>query len=222
MRAVLSDQSQPSRLIRVTAVEDMGAHLLPEVIAMFSKRYPLLRFELVLSNEQLNLIRDGIDIAIRVGKLPQTSYRTRNIGSVGFVLVASARYRDRFPNIALADLASHPLLALPSYSQKNRTLYLVKGADEARAPIVIRATATNTAALLKMVQLDLGIGLLPDFLCREGLAEGSLVRLCPGWQTPPKRVSLVYTAKLPREPVVKELGDGMYEQFRRRLSPAPR
>src|SRR5262249_9179260 len=161
IRGVLSEARQPTRTIRLTAVEDMGAHLLPSVLAMFSKRYPLLRFELVLSNEQLNLIGDRIDLAVRVGKLPQTAYRKRHIGTIGFILVSNAQYKGRFPSIGLTDLASHPLLVLPSYAQTNKTLHLVNGADEIRVPVAIRATATNSEALLNMVRLGLGIGFLP-------------------------------------------------------------
>lgn len=51
MRAALSDEDQPSRLIRITAVEDLGTHLIPKVVSKCSKRYPHIRFELLLTNE---------------------------------------------------------------------------------------------------------------------------------------------------------------------------
>jgi DNA-binding transcriptional LysR family regulator len=217
LQAVLSDTQQPSRLVRLTAVEDMGASLLPEVVARFAKRYPQVRFELMLTNDQLNLIREGVDLAIRVGRLPQTSYRKRHLGSVTFVFVASARYCERFGAIGVGELAQHPLLALPSWSLTGKGLRLVNGPRETHLVTTAKVLTTNTTALLKMVHLDLGIALLPDFVCRESLAQGALQQVCPGWHTPAKSVSLLYTAHTPREPVIKELGDSVYEHLRRSL-----
>lgn len=219
MRAVLLDQDQPSRRIRITAVEDLGTSVLPDVIAAFAKRYPLIQFELFLTNSPLNLIREGIDLAIRVGKLTQKSYSKRHLGSISFILVASSRYRDRFPTVTLKDLTNHPLMVLHGYSYKNGKLQFENESHKASTAVTIRATATNTAALLKMVKRDLGIGLLPDFLCREGLADNSLAHICPGWQMPAQNVSLLYAATAPREKVIKELGDSLYDHFRRRLAP---
>ena len=219
VRTALVKSRLPARRIRITAVEDMGATLVADAIATFSAKYPQMSFELVLTNEQLDLVRLGIDIAVRVGKLRHKSHFKRRLGSVRFILVASIRFCERHsPNLTLEGLSGYPLMALPSFALAQKSLQLHNGDWSVDLKMTSLAEAANSLALLNMVKGDMGIGLLPDFICRRDIDHGSLRQICPGWHTQTMEVSLVFSRTLRTDSILKEFGECLFERMHSHLS----
>jgi DNA-binding transcriptional LysR family regulator len=156
-------QVEPAGLLRVTAPVDLGAALLAGIVARFVARYPDVRVEARLTNQVVDLVAEGIDVALRVStdQLRDSSLTARRLGNLALDLFASPRYLARrgTPR-AVEDLAEHDVVAFPG--------------DE-RARIV----ADDMFFVREALRGGAGIGLLPSFLAEEDLESGALVRVLP-------------------------------------------
>lgn len=113
----------PSGMLRVTASIDFGQEFLTDWLLEFRTSHPQVDFDLILSGDYLDLNQNAIDLAIRVGRLPDSSLIARKLASVPRVLVASPEYLDRkgVPDTP-DDLANHEFVF---FSPRNRTEKLV-------------------------------------------------------------------------------------------------
>ena len=84
-----SGGKEPEGLLRITAPNDIGSAFLSEEVVHFCDRYPLVRVELMLTNRKLNLVSEGIDVAVRAGRLESSSLVARKVGTLQIELYAS-------------------------------------------------------------------------------------------------------------------------------------
>ena len=111
-RAAIGDmQDAPRGAVRITAPPDIGAMLLAPIVARFAKKYPEVRVELSLTGRYVDLVQEGFDLALRMGKLSDSSLVVRSLGNIDAGLYASKQYLARagVPH-KLADLARHTCL----------------------------------------------------------------------------------------------------------------
>lgn len=158
--ALLSDA--PTGVLRVSVPVPLGRMLAGPVIARFRRRLPLVRLEVVLQNQRVDLLRDGVDVAIRGGELPDSDLLARRLASASMWLYGSASYRG-------AALAEIPLIVAPG--------------DEAmlrRAGLVVpdaAAVIDDRTAVADAIAWGGGMGLLPSFLGEPACAQQTMVRL---------------------------------------------
>ena len=102
-----------SGVIRLTAPDDFGNFVLAKALTELLKKHPNLRFELKYTNETLDLVKEGIDLAIRVGKLKESSLKAKRIGENKLIFVASPAYlKSRNPIRAPKDLTEHECMTI--------------------------------------------------------------------------------------------------------------
>src|SRR5258708_3789669 len=94
-RTLGSGGKEPEGVLRVTAPNDIGSAFLSEEMVRFAERYPLLRVEVMLTNRKLNLVSEGLDVAVRAGRLESSSLVARKIGTLQVELYASPAYAER-------------------------------------------------------------------------------------------------------------------------------
>ncbi|MEY4631002.1 MAG: hypothetical protein RIQ81_1122 [Pseudomonadota bacterium] len=211
-----------SGTIRITSVEDVGTHIVTPVLARFSAKYPGLKFDMIYTLKVMDLVKDGIDIAIRVGAVSQQSYRVRKVGMIRFIFVASPRYLER-QSIGRVNLARPEVL-----QDLDLLMLTLKPADPARVDlkngdqrITVRLkpkhVSNATEALIALAVAGGGVALVPDFMARPGLHDGSLVEVCKGWHLAPMPVSIVTPARRKLSPVVEAftgfLQEGLKQEF---------
>lgn len=163
--ARLAVQSEaPGGTLRVSVPVPMGRMLSGPVIAEFRRRLPGVRLEIRMENARVDLIRDGLDLAVRGGPLPDSDMLARRLSSVSMWLYASARFRD-------AQASEIPLIASPGDAQLLRRSPV---AFEQGEPAVVVDDRTAVADALAW---GAGAGLLPSFLGEPLREEGAIVRL---------------------------------------------
>lgn len=185
--AVASRQSRPSGLLRVTAPVALGRKFLPEITHAYLEKYPDVGVEMLLTNRVLDLVQEGIDLAIRPGRLRNSSLVARRFVDLDVSLWAAPSYlahagRPRRPQ----DLARHRLVGHTVF--KSATLSDGRASVEVTVDGRVRSDDFDT--LKAMLVLGGGIGWLPDFLAMDAAAAGTLVPALPGWK--PKAASRVY------------------------------
>jgi DNA-binding transcriptional LysR family regulator len=152
----------PAGLLRVSVPVPMGRMLAGPVIARFRRRLPSVRLEIRLENARVDLVKEGIDLAIRGGALNDSDMLTRKLSAPSMWLYMSARFRGE-------RLAEIPLIASPGDER------LLRRADVSHPgePAVIVDDRTAVADALVW---GAGVGLLPSFLGEPPREEGALCR----------------------------------------------
>jgi LysR family transcriptional regulator AphB len=197
----LSEGSQvPSGRVRVAAPADFFNVFRMELIAEFLAAHPKVRLDFVLSDERADLIEQGIDVAIRSGKVLEPTLIARRIGTGRLTLVASPAYlAARGMPESVQALASHDCVTLPQFS--GRTVWRLGGPDGAiETPVAGRFSANTAQALLKAALAGLGIALLPEVVTSPHIRAGELIDVLPDHGVEGREAYLVYLSRrqLPR------------------------
>jgi LysR family transcriptional regulator AphB len=197
----LGEGSQvPSGKVRVAAAADFFNWFQIDWVSEFLVTHPRVRLEFVLSDARADLVAEGIDLAIRAGKVTEPTLVARRLGSNRASMVASPVYlAERGVPVLLEDLAGHDCLVLPSVP--GRTLWRLDGPD---GPVEVqvggRFSANAAHVLLKASLAGLGIVLLPEMMTSALVRSGQLKEVLPAYCVQGLDVYLVYLSRrqLPR------------------------
>jgi len=179
-RESVSSEGELRGLLRIAAPLSFGASHLAPLIAELAVRHPLLQITTAYSDRFVDLVRDGFDVAIRLGWLPDSTLVARRIGPVTGRMVATPAYIEAHgaPS-SLDDIANHPAL------MQGTEIWRVRDGEKV---ITLhpqgRFKADNGQALVSAVLAGLGIAMLPDFLIQEHIASGALITLLPQYPMP--------------------------------------
>ncbi len=185
---------EPNGLLRITSPVDIAHGLLPEIVRAYLKRYPRTQIELIVTNRLVDLISEGVDLAVRAGELEDSSLIARKFGSVNGGLWASASYLKKMGTPKTPkDLESHDFLIF-SEIMKDR-LPITDGTQEVEVPVRGRLSSDDFGTLRALALGGEGITPLPQFLAVDPTVTGKLIRVLPKWTWEEGSYSLVYPAQ---------------------------
>jgi len=177
--------------LRVTAPLVFGRRHITPIVASFLDAYPSIRVDLVLSDRNLDLVDDELDVALRIGALADSSLVVRKVGEVRRLLIASPRYlAGRPPLRAPRDLARHDII-LASTRSGSLEMRFTGGPRDRLVRLVPRLLVNDVDAMLIAVRAGRGIGRALSYQVADELAAGTLIRLLPEAEPPPVPVQLV-------------------------------
>lgn len=182
--------------LRVTMPSLFGRHCVAPILLAWAAEHPGLELELNLSDRPVDLIADGFDLAIRNGALkPDGALRARHLLTQRKVLCASQAYlARRGAPMSLADLDAHDHLLY----RRADFVHPIQFEDEQRRILEItprgRLRLDDLSALVDAAMSGLGLAWVPDWLVREPLAQGRLVRLLSDLRSAPLETSAVWAA----------------------------
>lgn len=189
--AIDEARKQPQGRLKVTAPADMGDDLLGGLIERTQREYPALEMELLLTDRFVDLVAEGIDAAIRAGELQDSSLVARSLGSIRWGLFASRDYLKQAPPLDEPQhLHAHHCLQFTPMGRDGWDLR--NGRSHITIPLTGRTIANSIGVVHAMAANGLGVGLLPTFTCKPGLAAENLVRVLPDWQGRADPIHLVY------------------------------
>lgn len=167
--------------VRITAPQSLlGTALVAPVVARLMAAHPALRFDLALDERKLDLVSGAVEVAVRVGPLPDSRFIARRLAMLQGQMVASPAYLQRrgVPRDA-ADLAQH--VGLDHTELGARGLWTP--ADAPPPPQHVRVNSFEV--LRELALLGMGIAVLPLFAVLGELREGRLQLVMPGWRSVP-------------------------------------
>ncbi|XAH24136.1 LysR substrate-binding domain-containing protein [Xylophilus sp. GW821-FHT01B05] len=171
---------EPSGRIRIAAPHGLAATMLPELIGRFLERHPLVSIHMQLSNRKVDLIEDGIDLALRVGPITDANVIVKKLRQVDFAVCAAPAYWDRHGRPTHPDaLAQHAALVYAQPGPQPHWRFEVDG-----RPLSIdlksRMEATDAAPLISLAMQGLGVVCLPKLLLQPHIDSGALERVLCG------------------------------------------
>ncbi len=204
--------------VRLAAVHDMGVVLLSPIISEFSERYPKLQIELLCDDSVINLVSESIDISIRAGKIDQTSFYARKVGTVEFIFVASPQFIERSSEIWTIDnLRLANFLAYQSILH-GHSLRISQASETKQIKINPHLSSGSTLAILEMTLAGMGISALPNFLVRDHIKQGKLLQVCKGSRALSKPVSVVTQASKKLSPQIAILANFITDKLSKKLN----
>jgi len=214
--AATDAQGEARGLVRLTAPIDMGVWSLAPILARFSRKYPQIQLDLVLTGRVVDLVAEGVDLAVRAGPLRDSSLVAVRVGELRSCVYASPRYLARRGTpVTIEELASHDAVLFRATGGKARW-ELSRQEDGRVASVEVTGPigADDLSFVRKSVMAGSGVGVLPEFLCGKAEERGLLVRLLPEWQLSGAVLHLAYpTARfvpqrvvLLRQYLARELG----------------
>jgi DNA-binding transcriptional LysR family regulator len=206
--------AEPRGRLRITAPVDIGAAIVAPIAVAIQQRYPALAIELLGADRVLDLAAEGIDVAVRVGKLGDSSYQAQRVGSFAEWLVVSPSLLQKMPAQSdPGDLASWPFIALSVLPQPLAWTFERDG----HAPRPVRfqpGFVANTAlAVHAGVLAGGGLAILPDITVAADVAAGRLLRLFPDWRLPGGGIHVVLPATRHRPKKTRVFVDALRQHF---------
>jgi len=185
-------RSEPAGMLRVNVPVSFGRMYLLPVLWEFMSQYPDVKLDLVMDDGYIDLVKDGVDLAIRVGPLPDSSLIARKIGDSPRVTVASTDYLAEHgePKI-LSDLKDHSCIVYTFLTTRNEWHFNSAGGEE-KLRVNGRFSASNPDAIRAAVIAGVGIAVTPLWLIHDALAEGKVKVILADYRPTPLEVHAVY------------------------------
>ncbi|WP_234945182.1 LysR family transcriptional regulator [Anaeromyxobacter sp. Fw109-5] len=191
-REAAGDSAAPSGHLTVTTSVTFGRSAMAPVVTEFLRNHPRVTASLMLVDRVVNLVEEGIDVAVRIGQLPDSSLVARRIGEVQRVLVASPEYLAKHGAPASpAELKRHSVIAFTGL-MPNREWRFVDGAESSRIAVQPRFEVNDAFAALEAAEAGDGITISPSFIVAERIAAGRLAPVLAAYTAPPVSVQLVH------------------------------
>ena len=212
--AVAQVQSEPRGTLRVACPVTLAQTVLGELMPRFLARHPLVRVEMQVSNRAVNLVEEGVDVALRVraSLADSGSMVVKRLDVSRQVLVASPALlaRQGRPQ-QLADLARMDTLAMSAL--EGRASWQLIGPHGAQHTVAHspRYVADDLLTLKFAALAGSGICWLPDYLCHEEIGAGTLVQVLPGWAPAEGIVHAVFPSRRGLAPAVRSFLDFLGE-----------
>ncbi len=217
-RSLYGSDSMLTGTVRLTAAEDFGSRIITPAIGKLTRLHPELVFEMHYTDKLVDLVKDGVDIAVRIGKLAPSSFKAKRVGEIEMVLVASKEFLRKHPAVkAPADLTGLDCLCFSSTSAHPRWV-LRQGGRTVKVAIRPRIVANQMLSLIGLAGDGSGVALVPLFLCKEELSQGKLVRVLPEWKGNTLPVSIVSPFGTDSSSRLKIISDHLAKSIKSSLS----
>lgn len=210
--AVAQQSGEPKGLLRVTAGAEFGTLVVDGWIAEFLRQAPKIAVETEYTNRLVDIIHEGVDVAIRIGALQDSELSARRLGEVNYGLYASREYLRRAPVLsAIGDLEHQDLIMK---TPRNRASWnLVNGTATKEIAKPPRCAVNSLIAAKNLALEGLGITQLPRFMAEPHVTEGTLSWVLPGWAGSPVPVHAVFASSRYMDPKVRSFVDLAVDLF---------
>jgi DNA-binding transcriptional LysR family regulator len=207
-------------LLRVNAPVSFGTKHLANLWPAFLAKHPQVTLEVTLSDRFVDLVDEGVDVAVRIARLPSSSLISRQLATTRLVLCASPRYLRRHGTPKHPrDLARHKVLAYTLLTSGDVWEFDgPEGLVSVQVNSCLRSNSGDTCVAAALAHH--GIMMQPTFLVSDGLASGELVELLPQFRAATLGIHAVYPSRQHVAPKVRLLVDHLSQGLRQVSWPA--
>lgn len=190
--AALGIHAEPRGQLTVTASVLFGRLYVMPVIIEFLRRYPAMKVNALFVDRVVNMLEEGVDVAIRIAELPDSSYRAQRVGSARRVLCASPDYLDKHgvPQTPL-DLRTHQVILARGLNPDDEIRFLRDGQAQTIKLLPILGVSDNDSAA-QAAMAGMGITRLLTYQIAEPLQAGKLKIVLSDYESPPVPIHIMH------------------------------
>ncbi len=169
-------------------------HVVP-IVVRFLAAHPEAQIDLVMNDRYVDLAEEGVDVAIRIANLGDSTLHARRLGETPRALVAAPAYlRRRGTPRTPADLERHDFVVYAYFDSPERLALTDPDGAAAEVRVKARLRVNNAEAMREAVVGGIGLGVIPLWALRAELASGTVKRVLPDWGPPPSAIQAVYSS----------------------------
>lgn len=210
-----ASNAEPSGVLRVTAPLPIGVHVIAPALPRLRRLYPKLAFDLRLSDQLVDLVADGIDVAVRIGEPTDSRLRARRLGTHTYSAFASPGYLQRMgvPRHP-EELARHECINFRYQSSGQVMQWLFKTSDRSVELTPDAAAVVNMGeAVTRILVADGGIGMCAHYAVAEWVQAGRLVPVLTEFSVTQAAVTALWPESRVGSPNVKAFVEFLAQQF---------
>jgi len=207
--------AEPRGVIRVSVPVGLAQQMMPKLLPEFLARYPKVRVQLLVSNRRVDIINEGIDVALRVRTRldDDGSLVMRSFGQIRELLVASPNYLKRMGRPQKPeDLTEHTTLSFSEDDVRQRWELHARDGEVRRIELTPRVMGFDFPMMMALAQQGVGITLLPESICADAVRRGDLEVVLPEWSLPQGIFHAVFASRRGLLPAVRVFIDYMAEK----------
>ena len=221
---LLDEVNEVESMVKLTHVNPYGKlvlsaptsfseiHLMP-VLSDFIAQYPDVTIDLQLTDRFVDIIEEGMDIAMRIGNLSDSSLIARKISPISLVACASAQYLNQAPALRQPkDLAKHRCIIDSNYKHGKHWLFQQNG-QEIEIAVKSSIKVNSVRAVRELLIKGAGIGVCPLFAVDDDIKQGRLIRVLDTYQTDELGLYAVYSHRRHLSAKVRLFIDFMIKHF---------
>jgi DNA-binding transcriptional LysR family regulator len=186
-------QSGVGGQLRISTSVAFGRRVMVPLVLRFMQQHPGVSIDLAFDDRYVNLVEQGVDLAIRMGRLADSSLGARYLGTNPWLMVAAPPYLAQHgaPRVP-ADLARHACLVYSSVQGDDRWSFTGPGGEDVSVPVKGPLRSNNLSAVLAAARAGMGLAVLPWYVARESLADGAVQPVLADHALPAQEVHAVF------------------------------
>ncbi len=186
-------QSGIGGLLRISTSLAFGRRVMVPLVLRYMRENPGVVIDLLFDDRYVNMVEQGVDLAIRMGRLADSSLGARYLGTNPWVMVAAPSYLGEHPAPRVpADLAAHNCLIYSSVQGDDRWGFTGPTGEEISVPVAGRLRTNNLSAVLAATRAGMGLAVLPWYVARESVADATVVPVLTDHSLPAQEMHAVY------------------------------
>lgn len=208
--------SEPRGVIKVSVPVDIAQNQMTKILPNFLKKYPEVRVQMMVSNRRIDVINEGIDVALRVrSKLDDDpNLVLREFEAIEQRLFASQAYLNEFGHLSTPEqLTDHRIISMAEDHLDQHFLLTDPNKLQKKIKVNPVIMGSNLLMLAELASQNCGIALLPDSIAQDFVQSGQLVKVLPEWTAPHGIFHAVYPSRRGLLPAVRVFIDYLVEQL---------
>lgn len=186
-------QSQAQGLLRVGTSVAFGRRVIVPLALDFMEKHPQVQLDLSFEDRYTDLVAQGIDVAVRMGKLADSTLGARFLGMNPWVMVAAPRYLKRHGTPKKPkDLSSHAALIYSSVLGDDVWRLFSRKGEPVTVPVAGRLRSNNLSAVLAAARSGLGIAAMPRYVAADSLASEQVLEVLKDYSLPEQEIHAVF------------------------------
>lgn len=198
--------TQPRGVIKVSLPVSIAQNEIAKILPKFLKTYPEIRVQLIVSNRRVDIINEGIDVALRVRSNldDDPSLILRKFENIEQHLFASQAYLNEFGDLKQPeDLSQHQILSMADEHLDQHIVVHDENNHQKKIKVNPIVMGSDLMMLAQLARQNCGIALLPDTIVQDYVQSGELVRVLPNWKAPHGILHAVYPSRRGLLPAVR-------------------
>ena len=198
--------TQPRGVIKVSLPVSIAQNEIAKILPQFLKTYPEIRVQLIVSNRRVDIINEGIDVALRVRSNldDDPSLILRKFENIEQHLFASQAYLNEFGDLKQPeDLIQHQILSMADEHLDQHIVVHDENNHQKKIKVNPIVMGSDLMMLAQLARQNCGIALLPDTIVQDYVQSGELVRVLPNWKAPHGILHAVYPSRRGLLPAVR-------------------